>query len=204
MAQAKQVIGGPLEIGGRVLSLSRAIRAGDFVYLTGQIPMQDGVPMTTGSVEEQTRAILDDIKATLAVAQRAYREHGVQAQVVEFIDDIPQALAQANLVVCRAGALTVAELAAAGVASVLIPLPHAVDDHQTGNARYLSEADAAVLLPQNTLNAQTLATWLQDLFGDPQRLTNMAQRAHAQAMPQATNEVVTHCLWAAGRREARS
>ena len=68
MAQTKQVIGGPLEIGGRVLSLSRAIRAGDFVYLTGQIPMQDGVPMTTGSVEDQTRAILDDIKATLAMA----------------------------------------------------------------------------------------------------------------------------------------
>lgn len=68
MAQTKQVIGGPLEIGGRVLSLSRAIRAGDFVYLTGQIPMQDGVPMTTGSVEDQTRAVLDDIKATLAMA----------------------------------------------------------------------------------------------------------------------------------------
>ncbi len=64
----KEVIGGPLEIGGRILSLSRAIRAGDFVFLTGQIPMQDSVPMTTGSVEEQTRAILDDIKTTLALA----------------------------------------------------------------------------------------------------------------------------------------
>lgn len=64
----KQVIGGPLEIGGRVLSLSRAIRAGDFVFLTGQIPMQGGAPMTTGSVEEQTRAVLDDITATLALA----------------------------------------------------------------------------------------------------------------------------------------
>ena len=68
MTTKKQVIGGPLEIGGRVLSLSRAIRAGDFVYLTGQIPMQDGAPMTTGSVEDQTRAVLDDIKATLALA----------------------------------------------------------------------------------------------------------------------------------------
>ncbi len=68
MAKKKQVIGGPLEIGGRVLSLSRAIRAGDFVYLTGQIPMQDGAPMTTGTVEEQTRAVLDDITATLALA----------------------------------------------------------------------------------------------------------------------------------------
>jgi len=68
MAKKKQIIGGSLEIGGRVLSLSRAIRAGDFVFLTGQIPMQNGVPMTTGTVEDQTRAILDDIKATLAQA----------------------------------------------------------------------------------------------------------------------------------------
>lgn len=64
----KQVIGGPVEIGGRRLSLSRAIRAGDFVYLTGQIPMKDGGPMTTGTVEEQTRAVLDDITETLALA----------------------------------------------------------------------------------------------------------------------------------------
>ncbi len=68
MVNKKQVIGGPLEIGGRVLSLSRAIRAGDFVYLTGQIPMKDGVPMTEGTVEDQTRAVLDDITTTLAEA----------------------------------------------------------------------------------------------------------------------------------------
>ena len=68
MANKKEIIGGPLEIGGRVLSLSRAIRAGDFVFLTGQIPMQDGIPMTTGTVQDQTRAILEDIKATLALA----------------------------------------------------------------------------------------------------------------------------------------
>ena len=67
-ASGKQVIGGPLVIGGRELSLSRAIRAGDFVYLTGQIPFMDGVPMTTGSIEDQTRAVLDDIKATLTKA----------------------------------------------------------------------------------------------------------------------------------------
>lgn len=64
----KQIIGGSLEIGGRILSLSRAIRAGDFVYLTGQIPMRDGAPMTDGSVEDQTRAVLDDITATLELA----------------------------------------------------------------------------------------------------------------------------------------
>lgn len=68
MVNKKQIIGGSLEIGGRILSLSRAIRAGDFVYLTGQIPMRDGAPMTDGSVEDQTRAVLDDITATLALA----------------------------------------------------------------------------------------------------------------------------------------
>ena len=68
MAQKKEVIGGPLGINGRVLSLSRAIRAGDFVFLTGQIPMRDGVPMTDGSIQEQTRAILNDITETLATA----------------------------------------------------------------------------------------------------------------------------------------
>jgi len=68
MAAQKQIIGGPLEIGGQVLTLSRAIRAGDFVFLAGQVPMQDGVPMTTGSVEDQTRTVLDDITATLADA----------------------------------------------------------------------------------------------------------------------------------------
>jgi len=65
---SKQVIGGPLVIGGRKLSLSRAIRAGDFVFLTGQVPFKDGQVMTTGTVEDQTRAVLDDIRATLAEA----------------------------------------------------------------------------------------------------------------------------------------
>lgn len=68
MPSVRQVIGGPLVIGGRQLSLSRAIRAGDFVYLTGQIPMRDGAPMTTGTIEEQTRVVLEDIRKTLAEA----------------------------------------------------------------------------------------------------------------------------------------
>lgn len=68
MSSAKQVIGEPLIINGRKLSLSRAVRAGDFVFLTGQVPMQNGAPMTTGTIEEQTRAVLDEIKATLKLA----------------------------------------------------------------------------------------------------------------------------------------
>ena len=80
MEKKKEVIGGPLEINGRVLSLSRAIRAGDFVFLTGQIPMRDGVPMTDGSIQDQTRAILDDITETLATAD-CTREDVVKAMV---------------------------------------------------------------------------------------------------------------------------
>ena len=80
MAKKKQIIGGPLEINGRVLSLSRAIRAGDFVFLTGQIPMRNGAPMTDGSIKEQTRAVLDDITETLATADCA-REDVVKAMV---------------------------------------------------------------------------------------------------------------------------
>lgn len=80
MGDRKQVIGPPLEIGGRVLSLSRAIRAGDFVFLTGQIPMRDGLPMTDGTIEEQTRAVLDDITATLAEAD-CTRDDVVKAMV---------------------------------------------------------------------------------------------------------------------------
>ena len=80
MAKKKEVIGGPLEINGRVLSLSRAIRAGDFVFLTGQIPMRDGAPMTDGSIQEQTRAVLNDITETLATADCG-REDVVKAMV---------------------------------------------------------------------------------------------------------------------------
>lgn len=80
MGKRKTVIGGPLVIGGRTLSLSRAIRAGDFVFLTGQVPMRDGKPLTTGTIEEQTRAVLDDITATLKEAG-CTRDHVVKAMV---------------------------------------------------------------------------------------------------------------------------
>ena len=80
MFKKKQVIGDPLKINGRTLSLSKAIRAGDFVFLTGQIPMRDGVPMTNGTIQEQTRAVLDDITATLSQAE-CTRDDVVKAMV---------------------------------------------------------------------------------------------------------------------------
>src|SRR5690606_7984095 len=95
--------------------------------------------------------------------ERCYREAGLDAQVLEFIDDMAGAYAEADLLVCRAGAMTVSEIAAAGVASILVPFPHAVDDHQTGNARFLSGQGAARLLPQPELDAARLAALIGGL-----------------------------------------
>jgi len=128
---------------------------------------------------------------------RAYQYAGVQPAAIQpFLDNIAFFYDQADLVICRAGALTVAELAAAGVASILIPFPFAVDDHQTYNARYLSERGAALLLPQKDLTPQRLA----DLIGGMtrERALEMAQAARAAAMPDATKRVAEVCKEAAG------
>lgn len=120
----------------------------------------------------------------------AYAAAGVEADLVPFIDGMAGAYAWADLVICRAGALTVAELAAAGVASVLVPFPHAVDDHQTGNARFLANAGAAILLPQNELTPERLAD-LRRLSRD--QLLQMAERARALAKPEATAALAAAC-----------
>ncbi len=102
---------------------------------------------------------------------------------VAFIDDMATRYAAADLVICRAGALTVAELAAAGVAAILVPFPHAVDDHQTSNARFLADAGAAILLPQSELSPARLAGLLGGLTRDA--LRQMAEKARALAKPDA-------------------
>jgi len=122
----------------------------------------------------------------------AYLTAGVQATLVNFIDDMAASYANADLVICRSGALTVAELTAAGVASVLVPFPNAVDDHQTRNARFLSEAGAAVLMPQTELTPDSLARLLRVLARD--QLMVMAQKARALAKPEATRVVAEICM----------
>jgi UDP-N-acetylglucosamine--N-acetylmuramyl-(pentapeptide) pyrophosphoryl-undecaprenol N-acetylglucosamine transferase len=120
-----------------------------------------------------------------------YKKAGVAANIVPFIDDMAASYAHADLVICRSGALTVAEIATAGVASLLIPFPHAVDDHQTHNARFLSERDAAILLPQTQLNADKLAQLLTEL--DREKLTAMAQKARSLARTNAADAVAEIC-----------
>ncbi len=120
----------------------------------------------------------------------AYAAAGVDAEAVAFIEDMAGAYAWADLVVCRAGALTIAELAAAGIASILVPFPHAVDDHQTANARFLARAGAAMLLPQNELTPERLAL-LRNLTRG--QLLEMAEKARALARPDATVAVAQSC-----------
>jgi len=135
-------------------------------------------------------------KKHFETVQKLYELSGMQADVRAFLDDMANQYANADVVICRAGALTIAELAAAGVASVLVPFPYAVDDHQTYNARFLSEKGAAVLLPQTELNAEKLAQLLREL--DRERLKAMAIAARALAKPDATQQVAQICVALAG------
>ena len=135
---------------------------------------------------------------TLDAARTAYAQAGVEADVTPFISDMADAYAWADLVVCRAGALTVSELAAAGVASVLVPYPYAVDDHQTGNARYLADVAAARLMPQTELTAESLGAVLAELFGDTRRLLEMAEAARGRAEPEAAERIARACWEVSG------
>lgn len=123
----------------------------------------------------------------------AYAKYTVDADVVPFIEDMNTAYDWADVVVCRSGALTVSELSAAGVASVLIPFPFAVDDHQTANAKHLSDNDAGVLLPQNELNADRLVTLINQL-NDRQKLLAMAKKARSLGRQNASELVAEQCL----------
>ncbi len=131
---------------------------------------------------------------TFDVAKAAYSSTRVEAEVVQFIEDMPAAYGWADLVVCRAGASTVAELAAAGCAALLVPFPAAVDDHQTRNAEYLVKAGAALLVQERDLDAPRLAALLRELLQDPARLVAMARAARTAAWPRSVDTIADCCL----------
>jgi UDP-N-acetylglucosamine--N-acetylmuramyl-(pentapeptide) pyrophosphoryl-undecaprenol N-acetylglucosamine transferase len=127
-------------------------------------------------------------------ARNAYARAGVEADVVAFIDDMAAAYAAADLAVCRAGALTVAELSAAGLGAVLVPFPHAVDDHQTRNAEVLAEVGAAEVMQEKDLDVQVLAQRLESLLGKRAELLAMAEAARTLAKPDAAQTIARACL----------
>jgi len=126
----------------------------------------------------------------------AYRDAGVDAQCVPFIDDMAGALSEADVLICRAGAMTVAEVAAAGVAALFVPFPHAVDDHQTANARFLSDEGAAWIQQQSSLTAEWLVDWLSTLTRS--ELQRVAIQARQKAKPDSARQIADICSQAAG------
>ncbi len=124
--------------------------------------------------------------------QAAYHAAKVQADTRPFIDDMATAYSNCDLLICRAGALTIAEICAVGIASILVPFPHAVDDHQTGNARFLSDVGAAVLIPQQELTPARLADQIKRFTRE--QLVQMAAKAQQLAKPDATDRVAQVCM----------
>ncbi len=134
---------------------------------------------------------------TLAVAQAAYEAHNIEVELRPFIEDMAEAYAWADLVVCRAGALTVAELSAAGLPAIFVPFPSAVDDHQTANARQMTNAGAAALMPEKDLSDETLAGLLKHWLASRDALLQRALKSRALAHPDALRRITNYCLEAA-------
>jgi UDP-N-acetylglucosamine--N-acetylmuramyl-(pentapeptide) pyrophosphoryl-undecaprenol N-acetylglucosamine transferase len=135
-------------------------------------------------IRHQTGAVMQaDVAAN-------YQTLGVNAEVIAFIEDMAAAYQWADLIICRAGAMTVSEVAASGLPAIFVPLQNAIDDHQTANARYLSDAGAALLLPQLKLNADNLAEIFQQ---GVTALASMGQAAKSLARLDATRTVADIC-----------
>jgi len=152
------------------------------------------VPQTLKLIPDNMRPLVTHQagRKNLETLKKNYAEAGVEGELVVFIEDMAVHYADCDLVICRAGAITIAELTAVGTASILVPFPYAVDDHQTSNAKFLSDKDAAVLLPQNELTPQNLAKLLMGFTRE--KLLGMAMKARELARPNATRLVAEACM----------
>jgi UDP-N-acetylglucosamine--N-acetylmuramyl-(pentapeptide) pyrophosphoryl-undecaprenol N-acetylglucosamine transferase len=158
----------------------------------GAQALNESLPRAISLLKERPLIVHQSGEKHLEALQRHYREAGVEGELVAFIDDMARRYAEADLVICRAGAVTVAELSAGGMASILVPFPHAADDHQTANARFLADRGAALLLPQRELTPQRLAQLIGAL--DRPKLADMARKARALGKPDAARLVATRCM----------
>ncbi len=159
----------------------------------GAKALNDTVPQALALIPQAQRpqVVHQSGAKQIDALRAAYAAAGVEATLTPFIDDTASAFAQADLVICRAGASTVTEIAAVGAAAIFVPFPFAVDDHQTTNARFLVEQGGGWLLPQADLTAQSLAARLQQLTRE--QLLACAEKAHQQRKMNATREVVMAC-----------
>lgn len=166
----------------------------------GALALNRGVPGALARLPSDRRPVVrhQTGERTVDAAREAYRQHGVEAELLPFIEDMAEAYAWADLVICRAGALTVAELAAAGLAAIFIPFPAAVDDHQTANVRPMVAAGAALMIAERDLNDEALASVLAEWLVSRDSLRLRAERARSLAMPDALERITGSCLELAG------
>ncbi len=164
----------------------------------GAAVLNDVIPKAIANMPEAERpeVVHQSGEKHIATLEQNYNKVGVAADTKSYIEDMASLYAWADIVFCRAGALTVAELACVGVASVLVPFPHAVDDHQTSNAHYLSENKAAILIQQTELSIQKVNDLLSNLTRG--QCLEMAINAHALAKPEAAKAVADVCVSLAG------
>jgi len=158
----------------------------------GAQALNEAMPKAIALLEDKPLVVHQSGEKHLEALRKHYAQAGAQGDLIAFIDDMARRYAEADLVICRAGAVTVAELSAGGMASILVPFPFAVDDHQTANARFLAEAGAAVLVQQKELTAEKLARLIQSL--DRPRLLDMARKARALGKPDAARIVARRCM----------
>ena len=158
----------------------------------GAQALNEAVPKALVLLSTPVSVVHQSGEKHLQALRRNYSDARVDGELVAFIDDMARRYAEADLVICRAGAVTIAELSAGGMASILVPFPHAVDDHQTANARFLAEKGAAILVPQREMTAEKLASLIGSL--DRAKLLDMAKKARALGKPDAAALVARRCM----------
>jgi UDP-N-acetylglucosamine--N-acetylmuramyl-(pentapeptide) pyrophosphoryl-undecaprenol N-acetylglucosamine transferase len=158
----------------------------------GAQALNEVLPKAIALLPEKPHVVHQAGEKHIETLRSNYATAGIQGELVAFIDDMASRYAEADLVICRAGAVTVSELAAGGMASVLVPFPHAVDDHQTANAKFLSERGAAILIQQRDLTAEKLASLIVSL--DRPKLLDMARKARSLGKPDAARVVAQRCM----------
>jgi len=193
---------------GNPVRATIADRAAAGYIAPGDYPMQilaiggsQGAHVLAETVPAAIAALPDEIRRHVSIAQQAraedadtvrafYDQHGIRAEVSPFFDDVPRRMTEAQLVISRAGASSVADISVIGRPAILIPYPHATEDHQSANARGLVEAGAAILIPQSQLDAETLSAQIALVLGNPQGAEQMAAAALGQGRPDATAALV--------------
>jgi UDP-N-acetylglucosamine--N-acetylmuramyl-(pentapeptide) pyrophosphoryl-undecaprenol N-acetylglucosamine transferase len=166
----------------------------------GAVKLNEIIPQALAKIDKTQRpqVIHQTGLKNIESAKDFYSDAGVEAKIEAFIDDMPSVYEWADLVICRAGAMTVFELAAAGIASILVPYPYAVDDHQTHNAYYLEKSGAAIIKQQDELTTDWLVDVISDFSANRKKLLDMAVAARKLAIPDSAKTIADACLSAGG------